>query len=400
MPQLFCVRTAWRGREAYELGNGLIRLLTLTGGGHVAVFRFERSSGMPDLNPLWVPPWRTIDSDRYRQALHAARYGPPLEGKLLSGLAGHNICLDYFGSPSSEEVKQGLSQHGEAPNSRWRKTNSRARSQRAELTLTVNLPIAELLLARTISLRPKESVAYFEETIANRRKADHIFHWTQHVTLGPPFLSFADSRIAISASAQGQTFPDAYDEGKSLLRAGQDFRWPFAPAVDGQSLDLTRPFLKRGRGFVVGVLLDPVRELGFVTALNSSQRILIGYCFRRQDFPWVTVWEENRAIAAPPWKQRTQARGLEFGSNPHPVRRRDSFRLGSLFGMPTFSCVPARSKVKACYLAFLAQVPEDFGHVRDVRTTSREIIVTGTGLRGDLRLKATGLAASGMSNSR
>ena len=142
MPQLFCVRTAWQGREAYELGNGLIRLLTLTGGGHVAVFRFERSSGLPDLNPLWVPPWRTIDSDRYREALHAPRYGLPLEGKLLSGLAGHNICLDYFGSPSPEEVKQGLSQHGEAPNSRWRKTNSQVRSQRAELTLTVNLPIA------------------------------------------------------------------------------------------------------------------------------------------------------------------------------------------------------------------------------------------------------------------
>jgi hypothetical protein len=400
MPQLFCGRTLWQGREAYELGNGLIRLLTLTGGGHVAAFRFEPSSGLPALSPLWVPPWRTIDPDRYREAVHAVKYGPPLEGKLLSGLAGHNICLDYFGSPSSEEVKHGLSQHGEAPNSRWRKTNSHAGSRRAELTLDVNLPIAGLAFTRTISLRAKESVAYFEETIANQRKADHIFHWTQHVTLGPLFLSRADSTIAISASARGQTFPDAYDEGKSLLRTGQDFRWPLAPAVDGKSLDLSRPFLKRGRGFVVGVLLDPIRDLGFVTALNSSQRLLIGYCFRRQDFPWVAVWEENQAIAASPWKRRTKARGLEFGSNPFPVRRRDSFRLGSLFGMPTFTCVPAKSKVKARYIAFLAHVPENFGLVRDVRMASKEVVVTGSGSRGELRLKATGLAASGMSNSR
>jgi len=27
------------------------------------------------------------------------------EGKLLSGIVGHSICLDYFGSSSAKEVK-------------------------------------------------------------------------------------------------------------------------------------------------------------------------------------------------------------------------------------------------------------------------------------------------------
>jgi len=56
MPQPFCRRTAWQKRDAYELGNGLIRLLTLAGGGHVADFRFERSSRLPSLSPLWCRP--------------------------------------------------------------------------------------------------------------------------------------------------------------------------------------------------------------------------------------------------------------------------------------------------------------------------------------------------------
>jgi hypothetical protein len=147
------------------------------------------------------------------------------------------------------------------------------------------------------------------------------------------------------------------------------------------------------------VLLDAKRDVGFIAALNSRLRVLIGYCFRRRDFPWVAVWEENRALDAPPWNRRTQARGLEFSSNPLPVLRRESFELGRLFGTPTFSCVPARSKVKTCYLAFLAQVPRGFGNVEDIRLTSNEVIVTGSGANGDLRLKASRLSAMGMNDS-
>ncbi len=246
MTDLFCRKMTWQGHEARLLGNGLVRLLTLTGGGHIAEFRFERSTGLPALNPLWVPPWRTIEPYRYREKTHARKYGSALEGKLLSGLVGHNICLDYFGAPSPEEVKQGLSQHGEAPNARWRVTGSQVRSRRAGLALSVDLPVAGLTLTRQISLCTGESVAYFEETITNQRKVDHIFHWTQHVTLGPPFLAYANSKIAMSASPRGRTFPAEYEEGKSLLRAGRDFRWPLAPGADGKRLCEERRWFHSG----------------------------------------------------------------------------------------------------------------------------------------------------------
>ena len=117
---LECRRSTWRGRPAWALGNGVLRLTTLTGGGHIADLRLERPDGIPSVNPLWSPPWATIDPHTYREPLHRRRYGSLVEGKPLSGIAGHSLCLDYFGSPSPEEVEHGLSLHGEAPSARWR----------------------------------------------------------------------------------------------------------------------------------------------------------------------------------------------------------------------------------------------------------------------------------------
>lgn len=387
----FCKKTSWRGREAYLLGNGLVRLIALTGGGHVAEFRFDESSGFPTTSPLWIPPWKTIEPYRYRPELHASRYGPAMAGKLLSGLVGHSICLDYFGSPSPEESKYGLSQHGEAPSARWHKSNLRLTRQEVSLKLSVTLPVAGLRFSREIKLRQGQALACFKETVINEKKCDHFFHWTQHVTLGPPFLSARDS-IVVLPGTQGMTSPDGYDEGKALLKSGSVFRWPMAPARGGGKVDLTRPFLRRGLGFVVGVLLDPRREFGFVAALNRRQNLLMAYCFKRRDFPWAAVWEENQAIAAVPWKRRTSARGLEFGSTALPVPRREALTYGTVFGTPTFAYIPARGRKTTRYVAFLARVPSDWKGVRDIQVSGNEILVYGSDRRSIVRLGAPDLS--------
>jgi hypothetical protein len=116
-------------------------------------------------------------------------------------------------------------------------------------------------------------------------------------------------------------FPHGYDEGKALLRSGALLHWAKAPALAGKPVDLTRPFPCRGLGFVVSVMLDREREIGFIVGIKARRGLLTAYCFNRRDFPCVAVWGENRAIAAPPWNRRTQARGLEFSTNPIPVPR-------------------------------------------------------------------------------
>jgi hypothetical protein len=147
--------------------------------------------------------------------------------------------------------------------------------------------------------------------------------------------------------------------------------------TSGRTIDLTRPFQKRGLGFVASVLVDRNRRLGFVAAVNQGSGLMLAYCFRRSDFPWVAVWEENRALSSLPWKRRTQARGLEFGTTPFPLERQESFSMGKLFGEPTSTCVEAKGRKAVRYFAFLAKVSKDFGNVRNIELTSAGIRVVG-----------------------
>lgn len=392
--KLVCAKTRWQGREAYALSNGILQMVNLTGGGHIAEVRFTDSSGLPTVNPLWKPGWKSMEPFQYKAKANARRYGPLTEGKLLSGIAGHNICLDYFGSPSDDEAAQGLSTHGEAPSLRWRKASVRPRAGQVGLALSVRLPEAGLDFSREMAMRADESVIYFRETVTNLRKLDHFFHWTQHVTYGPPFISSEDTRVFMSAT-KGMTSPNAYEE-KALLDFGKEFHWPIAPARPKGEVDLSRCLIRKGFGVVASLLLDPAREVQFVGALNSRSRLLYAYCFRRADFPWVTIWEENGSRDAAPWNSRTETRGLEFGSVPLPVPRREAFARAPLFGERCFSIVPARGRLTAPYVAFLASLPEGFNEVTDIRLGKNEIVVQGKEPGQAVTVPAAGLAAIGL----
>lgn len=389
--RIFCEKTNWHDREAYSLGNDLLRLVILTGGGHIVELRFAESSGFPTMNPLWIPPWKTIEPYKYRLEIHAARYGSPATGgRLLSGIAGHNICMDLFGSPSQEEAKLGYPNHGEAAACRWRKSKLQLSAHQVNLQLSVSLPIAGLEFDRVIRLREGESVVYITEIVRNLRNADHFCHWVQHVTMGAPFLSSPNSIVSVPGT-KGKTYPHGYAGGKPLLESGRDFRWPLAPAVAGAPVDLSLPFQRKGHGFVAGVLLNPQRELGYVSALNLDKHLLIGYVFRRSDFPWVAIWEENRSRSYPPWRKRTQARGLEFGTTPYALSRREAFALGDMFGAPTMTHIPARGQKRIDYVAFLAQLPEAIFHLNEVKIAEKEIHLVGKARRDPFRLSAAGL---------
>lgn len=380
----------WHGRESYTMSNGQVRLVTVTGGGHITEFMY---TGADETSPLWVPPWETIDPHTFREDLHSSRYGGCTEGKLLSGLAGHNICLDYFGSPSPEEARQGLSQHGEAPSCRWIPSLRKVTASKAILGLKTRLPVARLQVDREIALRPGESVFYVRETIRNLNKADHFFHWTQHVTFGPPFLKSGEVTISLPGES-GMTFPHGYDEGKALLPSGRTFRWPEAPSKRGDTIDLSTPLSSKGFGYVAGVQLDPKVKWGFIAAVNSRLGLLVGYCFRRSDFPWVTLWEENQAIEALPWCEKTVALGVEFGTTPLPVPRRENFLAGGpLFGAPTVTCIPALGIKTTRYVAFLAKVPKTFDRVESILLEGGNLLIKSAGGSVTIRLQAAQIDA-------
>src|SRR5215813_5425922 len=110
-------RTAWRnrmsetrfrGRRAAFIENEDVRVTVLKEGGHIAEI-LDKQSGV---NPLWIPPWPSIEPSTYDLLKHP-EYGTATDARLLAGIMGHNLCLDIFGGPSEEEFQAGITSHGE-----------------------------------------------------------------------------------------------------------------------------------------------------------------------------------------------------------------------------------------------------------------------------------------------
>ena len=87
--------TIFKGRQAAAIENDHLRVTVLREGGHIAEI-FDKVAGV---SPLWVPPWPSIEPSTYQLSKHP-EYGSDSEAKLLAGIMGHNLCLDFFGGPS------------------------------------------------------------------------------------------------------------------------------------------------------------------------------------------------------------------------------------------------------------------------------------------------------------
>src|SRR5438094_10665897 len=102
--------TIYRGRRAASIENSDLRVTVLMEGCHIAEV-FDKQTGV---NPLWTPPWPSIEPSTYDPALHRDTYGAGAEAILLAGSMGHNVCLDIFGGPAIEEAASGLTVLGDA----------------------------------------------------------------------------------------------------------------------------------------------------------------------------------------------------------------------------------------------------------------------------------------------
>lgn len=348
-----------------------MEVVVLRGGGHIAELRLTPSAG-PSINCLWAAPWPTADPGHSEQPALARAYGGGAAGPFLAGYTGHALCLDAFGHPSHVEAALGVPLHGEAGVRNW---NCEETSNGC--VCRVGLPVARLTFQREISLAAKSAVIFVEERVANRNDAEREIHWVQHVSLGPPLLLGSQSSIHASLD-RGITWPNGY-EGHELLPDNAAFDWPLAPMLEGEFLNLEIPFWRRGFGFVGAARVKTVGEFGWIAAMNWGLGIALVYCFRREDFPWVAVWEENSARTAEPWNSVTQVRGMEFGTTPMPLGREGIKKLGSLFDTPSLRVLAPEASLSARYMACIARIPESWRTITDVVPAQRGLKITGPG---------------------
>ena len=337
--------TTYRNRKAVQLENEMLRITVLTEGGHIAEL-FHKPAG---LNPLWTPPWPSLEPSAYDAAKHP-QYGNNSESKLLAGLMGHNLCMDIFGGPSDDEAAAGMTVHGEASVAPYEiKVAGGSLQQRATFSQ------AQLRFARNISFAAPNVVRIAEE-VENLSALDRPIAWTQHVTLGAPFVEPGVTLFRASAT-KSKVIESDFTGGKGYMKIGAEFDWPNVPSLNGGTVDM-RGFINRPvSGAFSTHLMDPRRPDAFFLAWSPKSKLLVGYVWRRADFPWLGIWEESHCRTAPPWNGQTITRGMEFGVSPMPESRRQMLERGSLFGVPGYRWIPARKTVRVEYRAFVTTAP-------------------------------------------
>jgi hypothetical protein len=363
----------WNERQAYRLSNAKVELTALLGGGHVADFRL---CGSP-VNVLWEAPWPTIEPQTFSSREHAALYGDGPVGRFLCGYTGHALALGYFGMPSAEEARQGLPLHGEAANSEWKIVSAVADDDSAMLVMEVALPVYRLHLRREIYLPHDAFSACITEIVTNLTGDAVEFQWVQHAAFGEPFFANGEATLFVSGT-RGVTWPAGY-EGYELLAEDVEFRWPYAQSIDGEPINLSQPFVRDGTGFVAGLLAGSDRENAFAAVHNRRHHLVAGYYFNPALFPWIVLWEENRAREYAPWNKRTRVRGVEFGTSPMPLGLARAREMRRLFDKPVLRSIPASSYLQAQYDLFLHPAPPQWTQIKDVRQTEHTLVVRGDG---------------------
>jgi hypothetical protein len=373
-------KSVWRsldvldGRTGFRIEADWGHVAVLEGGGHICELNLKKCDGV---NPLWKPQWKTIDPFRYTRK-HVRAYGPPPDGKLLAGIAGHSLSFDHFGPPSKEETEAGLSTHGEAPSLKWRALAMKE-SRRPTLEYGQTLPEARIRFSRNISVDPRNAIVYCEEEATNLSSYDRPISWNEHVTFGPPFLECAVTIFDMPAT-HAKVCPATYSS-RLFLQADAEFTWPMAPAEDGSTVDL-RTTPNRRFGHYTAQLMNPELEIAFIAACNPRLGLLVVYAFRRPDFPWAGNWEERHNRSQAPWRRKTFCRGIEFSTTPFAIPRWETIDQGRLFGEATYRWLRAKSSAKVRFMIMLFATPEDFRGVAEVSIARGEAHVLEAGSRG------------------
>ena len=360
------------GRSAYILENKLVRIGALRGAGHIAEIRLKSDDPRKSVNPMLVHHYQTIDPGNYNPIKHDMLYGKGSDRILTAGYMGHLLNFPLFGAPSNQEFKNGLGVHGEALMVQWNKDKVETTANKVQFSYSTYLPKTQYKVGRTLTLAANETVLYVEEWVESQTAFGRPAHWVQHVTFGPPFVTPGRNVLDMSGT-RGEVRPPIEDHNS--LRAGP-LHWPIGTSREGKKVSLREMQAPPNTGTYYGILMDPSREESYFTAFNKDLRVLIGYIWKTEDFPWIADWQENQSIDVFPWNGKVIARGLEFGTTPFAGSMKKVVDEGKLYGVRQYRWIEGRNRLTARYLAFITEIPDGYQGVESIECHGEKIDIT------------------------
>lgn len=278
--------------------------------------------------------------------------GPPFRG--------HFLCVGRWGAPSDGEILKGMPHNGEVNTLAW---NLDQPLKDGKVKTSLNLPLEQMRVTREVAIHPKGTSFQVKETFTNELNLGRIHNVVQHATIGGAFLN---PSTLIDCNAD-EGFDQRVNPEKLDSAA---FTWPDGKLPDGPA-DLRT--VNDDRGYVTTHIFSADKKLGWITATDPTNGLLMGYVWYTAEYPWVNVWH---------WKKdgKPHAHGLEFGTcglgKPYKLllEKRVSFR-----GKNMFDYIDAGETQTKRYMAFMLAIPTDFKGVADIKLDGKVMLIKERG---------------------
>ena len=264
---------------------------------------------------------------------------------------GHFLCFDRWGPPSDAEKANGFQHHGEVNTEVWKLLlGPQKKDGLIQCSMMCSLPMGGLQLTRRIELSEDEPVFFVKEEIKNLNKYGRMFNIVQHVTLAPPFL---DKSTLFDTNAE-KGFEDKEDG--SLNQEEPILKWPEV-IHNGEKISL-RQFQNEWPR-ISSFMYNQNEKYSWVTACNPSEKVMLGYIWETQDYPWINFWRSME-------EGIPRAFGMEFGTTglhePFPVIA----EKGKIFDRNIYAFIDANEVISKSFIAFLAKIPKDYKGVENI----------------------------------
>ncbi|NTS42571.1 hypothetical protein HRG84_16845 [Flavisolibacter sp. BT320] len=269
---------------------------------------------------------------------------------------GHFVCLGNWGDPSPGEAARGHVKHGDFNRLEWLSSN-----KEQQALLSAYSPLEGLYVERKVELDATEPVLLVSETIQNMHSVGRLYNLVQHPTIAAPFLDAATIVDCNAANGFDYAFPNLNETVFSS--------WPAAKTIDGEVMNLSTP--DRAYSSVFSFLVNPADEWGWVTANSPSAQTLLGYVWKRSDYPWIAHWLHFEG-------ENLRYRGLEFGTTGvhQPIQSIWEKGLVNLLGERTCQFIDTGEAHQRSYLAFLHHLPKGFRGVQQVQVEDNRLLLT------------------------
>jgi len=269
---------------------------------------------------------------------------------------GHFVCVGRWGIPSDGEIKAGQPNHGQSAMLQWEQVDQTDRI----LKMQVNAPLDGLHTFRTLTISKNAAAFEVTEKVKNINSLGRLFNIVQHPTLATPFLD-AHTRVDCNATSGINYLFD-----KDPLQYAAE--WPKGMCENGDIMDVQTPDMAHNSVF--SYIVDKNDKHGWITAYSPKSNLLIGYVWKREDYPWIDIWQHFVG-------GKIKYRGIEFGTTgihkPFGEILENSNTL--LFGEKTLLHIDAGEELSYSYGAFLLQPAHGFTGMDSITVQKGNLVI-------------------------